>query len=62
MQVQLLICDISWMAVRLVARTKSVFRAVGAGEGGLVGEMVERQLGGGMWRVWRISRAEERQF
>lgn len=39
------------MAVRLVARTASVFRGVWVGDGGLVEEMEERQLGVGMCRV-----------
>ena len=51
------------MAVRLVASTASVFRGWRLlADGVLVESREERQPDGGMWRVWRISRAEDRQF
>ena len=57
------ICEMRWMAVRLVAKTESVFRGLRLlADGVLVESREERQPDGGMWRVWRISRAEDRQF
>ena len=45
------------MAVRFVHRTESVFRGSDGGE-----DVLERQLVGGIWRVWSVERGEARQL